>query len=685
MEPTPVQLERLLGTALELDERVDRINQGANPSLSADALRSTLIGFAVDQLTTGQGTPIAEEPRFNPLLTVNRLIKDGEGASPAASLSIQHICQLKFVEFFFNYLEGAFDLHPFSYNALQHQQFGFARCLLEEPATLIDPQHPVREFFEASVRACKGFDDTSGPRALDVLEQIRSTTLGAVADSDLTRDSFTKAQQGFAAFMQGYDQRLSQLERLVIERQETQLLLNNVRTTVADVISRALSGKRLPLFIVDFLRRTWSKYLYVVYLRQGVESDQWRQAISDMYQLIWSVATRDAEELKRRMREQLPHALGRIRAGLGTFHHNLPVDKLFAALEAFHIAIIRGKEPDKELFKIKRVAEDAKVIMRTGIFEHVIRPADEIMAAEPGGWYKIHNRGLTSRVKLVERNTAQGYLLFANYSGVLSARMAFDKYLMGLGNHEIEILDLGAVFEPSFTSALERLTDFVDNLSRDVAQQEERENERRARVAREEREREERRAREERERRELLAKAELDKRREVEEQLRKLEEEVRRRDAEEAERRRLEEEEERRHHEAELAFKRQLEEETIRKEEEARRAVAQKAEEQKQAREEALRRAIAELEQLEVGGMVELLDEDNESQVCALSMKLKSTGKLVFVDRTGRKIAEYQPEQLAEKVIQGSATVIDYEAATDKRMDDLRWMRYAGPGAGAPR
>jgi len=683
MEPAS-QLEQLFGTALELEQRVEGLHPDAAPSLSAETIRQTLIGFAVDQLTSAHGLPIAEEPRFNPLLTMNRLIKGGEPGGTDGSLSIQHICQLKFIEFFFNHLEGAYDLHPFSYNALQHQQFGFARCLLEEPSALLDPRHSVREFFEATVRACKGYDDTSGPRALEVLEQIKSTTLGAVADSDPTADSFAKAKTGFNAFLHSYDQRLSQLERLVIERQESQLLLQNVRTTVTEVITRALSGKRLPVFVVDFLRRTWSKYLYVLYLRQGVESEEWRQAISDMYQLIWSVATRDAEELKRRMRGPLPQALGRIRADLGTFHHTLPVDKLFAALEAIHIAIIRGKEPDPEVFKIKRVAEDVKVVMRTGIFEHVIRPSSEIMAAEPGGWYKIHNRGLTSRVKLVERNTAQGYLLFANYSGVLSARMEFDKYLEGLHNHDIELLDLGPVFDPSFSFALERLAEFVDGLARDVAQQEEREFARRERVAREEREREERRAREEKERQELLAKAELEKKREVEEQLRRLEEEMRRREAEELERQRREEEETRRRYEEELAFKRQLEEETIRKEEEARRAVAQKAEEQKQARDEALRRALGELEQLEVGGMVELIDEQNESQVCALSMKLKSTGKLVFVDRTGRKVAEYLPEQMARKVIEGSATVIDYEAASDKRMDDLRWMRYAGPGAGTP-
>ncbi len=685
MESSVGQLERLFATALDLDQRVANLNpETTPPSLSGEEVRDTLIGFAVDQLTLGHGAPIADEPRFNPLLTVNRLLKERESESDDGSLSIQHICQLKFTEFFFNHVEEAFDLHPYAYNALQHQQFGFARCLLDDTGQLADPEHPVRGFFEATVRASKGFDDTSGPRALEVLEQIRSTTLGAVADADPTAESFAKARQGFGAFMQGYDQRLSQLERLVVERQEAQLLLHNVRTTVSEVISRALSGKRLPMFVVDFLRRTWSKYLYVLYLRQGVESEEWRQAISDMYQLIWSVATRDAEELKRRMRGPLPQALGRIRADLGTFHHNLPVEKLFAALEAIHIHIIRGKEPDKEVFKIKRVAEDAKMVMRTGIFDQVIRPSQDILAAEPGGWYRIHNRGLTSRVKLVERNTVQGYMLFANYSGVLSARMEFDAFIDGLRKHDIELLDLGPIFDPAFGVALERLEGFVESLSRDVAQQEEREWARRERVAREEREREVRRRREEEERQALLAVAEQNKRREVEEQLRRLEAEARRREAEELARQRQEEEEARLRHDAELAFKRQLEEETIRKEEEARRAAVQKVEEQKQAREEALRRAEAELEQLEVGGMVELIDERNDSQICALSMKLKSTGKLVFVDRTGRKVAEYQPQQLAEKIIEGSATVIDYEAATDKRMDDLRWMRYAGPGSGTP-
>lgn len=58
--------------------------------------------------------------------------------------------------------------------------------------------------------------------------------------------------------------------------------------------------------------------------------------------------------------------------------------------------------------------------------------------------------------------------------------------------------------------------------------------------------------------------------------------------------------------------------------------------------------AQAEVCELKVGAWMELVQPDGTAQKCKLSVILSSTGKYIFVDQLGRKLAEFQRDQLIE-------------------------------------
>lgn len=74
----------------------------------------------------------------------------------------------------------------------------------------------------------------------------------------------------------------------------------------------------------------------------------------------------------------------------------------------------------------------------------------------------------------------------------------------------------------------------------------------------------------------------------------------------------------------------------------------QKMQEAAETAEAKLIAAHAEVSELRVGAWMELLQPDGKMQKCKLSVILGSAGKYIFVDQLGRKLAEFQRDQLIE-------------------------------------
>ncbi len=81
---------------------------------------------------------------------------------------------------------------------------------------------------------------------------------------------------------------------------------------------------------------------------------------------------------------------------------------------------------------------------------------------------------------------------------------------------------------------------------------------------------------------------------------------------------------------------------------------------------------------LRVGSWIELTRDDSKVR-CKLAAFIKATGKYIFVNRSGSKVAEYQREQLAEALAAGDITMLDdgliFDRALESIIDNLRNSR----------
>ncbi len=88
-------------------------------------------------------------------------------------------------------------------------------------------------------------------------------------------------------------------------------------------------------------------------------------------------------------------------------------------------------------------------------------------------------------------------------------------------------------------------------------------------------------------------------------------------------------------------------------------------------REQTLQQVLSSVNRMQPGGRVELIGDDGRKIACKLGLKLKSSRKLIFVDRLGRKVQELLPEHLAERIVEGSAVITDYGVAFDDTLQRL--------------
>jgi hypothetical protein len=127
---------------------------------------------------------------------------------------------------------------------------------------------------------------------------------------------FTEVLQGLDSFLAEEEKSAEQLVQASAED-----IAYRERQEVAHIVAEAELDRRInsaqpPEFLVRFLRQQWRSALIGSYLETGEEGEQWRAALADMDNLLWSVQPKRLTEDRRQLVMRLPEMLSRLRARL---------------------------------------------------------------------------------------------------------------------------------------------------------------------------------------------------------------------------------------------------------------------------------------------------------------------------------------------------------------------------------
>jgi hypothetical protein len=612
MEPG-TQLLSMLKRISELDQSIRLHARLDERVLSRENFETLLADLSLKRPVAGGDAGTSDPDSL--LLGIHQALqaKTAQGANPTL-LSILQAGLLQSTEHIFNYLRYETDTDTKAFALIGHLQLPVTRLLARDDTFLSDPNHAMRRLCEMLLRICRLFDAYSGSRAERLMRDLGTAVGGLAICAPEDQDSLQKIIDRVVEVFDLHNQESAELARKLIVGEQGACLQQNAKQVVNREIFQAVEGLRLPQVFVRFLERVWSKYLYVTYLRRGTDSREWGSGVKIIRLLADSLHIRGRDTMFRYYGKHIPAALRSLSDGAASVHQEATLTgRLLAELNAVHQAILNEQPVDTSQWLAVRSANPDN-LARTAQ-----KPTKRIDALLPGHWYKLEIDDHERRCKLIERNLEHGYCLFSNLSGIRIARLEFSDTDRLVSEGKLRRMEDLSAFNPALKFCVAQLQKQMPGLERQALEAEQ-----------------------------VWDEAERQAKQQAAEERLRQREEQRRRDEEVRQQEKLRAEENTRRDQAEA-----------------------EARKRQEVRNQQIELALKKVEQMQSGGWLEYIGADDQRISCKLGLRLKSSGKMIFVDNLGRKVIELRSVELAERIVDGNAAILDFGVAFDSTLSGL--------------
>lgn len=289
-------------------------------------------------------------------------------------------------------------------------------ALLDE-TFFTDPSHPARQLLNRAGRAAIGWTD-DGDRSAASLYGVLARTVEQITGR------FTEDVAIFAEQSAQLDAALAPRANLLRawEEKARRVAAGRARASscermVAAVIHERLRGyENVPPSVVELLEDGWSRVLNTAYLRSGADSEAWREGLSTIDRLLWSVCPKFTQEERRELLQAIPTLLRKLRLTLAeSSAEPRKVSNWFRELQPLHMAALRGDSDTLRVHSAERpsgaglaVAAEPNTAATTG-------SAPSSLQLAVGTWIQLAPRdNQPVRLKLIWQDLGGAQLLFVD-------------------------------------------------------------------------------------------------------------------------------------------------------------------------------------------------------------------------------------------------------------------------------
>ena len=205
--------------------------------------------------------------------------------------------------------------------------------------------HPARRLLNEMAMACLGWQESSeeSQRKDGLFSKMDETIRAILTEFDTDMSIFERLLVDFRSFLDKEKRRALILEQRTIDAEDGKAKSERARAQVEAELNRICAGKELPLAVTKLLREAWANVMFITSLKQGVESDEWRNCSVTAQQLVWSVTAAMDKDNRQGLLKLVPELLQKLRTGLESISFSpFETTNLFKQLEVVHLARLRG-------------------------------------------------------------------------------------------------------------------------------------------------------------------------------------------------------------------------------------------------------------------------------------------------------------------------------------------------------
>jgi len=360
-------------------------------------------------------------------------------------------------------------------------QIPFLKVAILDKHLFAQKTHPARQLLDAMAQACVGWSEESD-KDHRLYDKVKQTIESLLKEFDDDLGIFERARVDFETFLDGNKKRAELAEQRAAEATRGREKLHEARRISAREILKRVEGKQLPDIVHNVLTRPWANYLVLTLLRQGEDSNEWRQALRFADEFAWSAEAKNTDAERTRLKGILPALEKNLRHGLATVaYHENDVKQLMHELNAFYrnaLAPESAQSTREEApgFEIVSKAAATAAAVESPVEEIVLAEAEETAAPEAnydadddclkqakemkvGTWVEFADAvtGVKERAKLSWISPISSKYLFVNRKGLKVSDKTVFALAAEIRRGDAVILEEVPLFDRALDAIVERL------------------------------------------------------------------------------------------------------------------------------------------------------------------------------------------------------------------------------------
>lgn len=244
--------------------------------------------------------------------------------------------------------------------------------------------HPARKLLNEIASSAIGWTSPRSGRRDRYKEKLESIVEQVTDGFDDNVTMFQELLEDFNQFVDVERRRGLLVEQRTRDSEKGKAAAVEARMAAQRVINKGIDGRAVPDMGMELLKDAWSNVLVFKYLREGLESKAWKEAVDVVAQLVWSLCPDPKEpEARAKLLQLIPNLVAKVRAGFKDVALDETLAKrLLSKLEDQHVLSLQALQQQVDL---QETAENldtrrdvGRDVDRDGIDESVSAQNDEV-------------------------------------------------------------------------------------------------------------------------------------------------------------------------------------------------------------------------------------------------------------------------------------------------------------------
>ncbi len=238
-------------------------------------------------------------------------------------------------------------------------QIPYLKLGLQDKSIFVNKEHPARQLLNDLSQSISLWDPTHSGGLDMLLTETISVIDSILNDYRTDTKLFVLIQEQFSRFLSGdthIDEGMEQRQKNTASKT---VKADNARLLIESTLHTLCENKRIPPVINQILDDFWTKVLFLEYLKSGEDSNDFSMFIETAEMLIDSVQPKASELSRKSMAKLLPVLIKRLKAGLTTISvASFETVDVFRELQECHMLVLKER-PELEADYELEVSDDA--------------------------------------------------------------------------------------------------------------------------------------------------------------------------------------------------------------------------------------------------------------------------------------------------------------------------------------